>query len=117
MLPFGRPNRGVNPHRFWNRLGVSRRGSSLQGCPREAQMTLRIRILAIVGVWLMTAAMPCAALAQKHGGVLQAYTVDSPASMSIHEEFTVFAERPMQGVFNNLITFDPKVRQNSINSI
>jgi peptide/nickel transport system substrate-binding protein len=58
-----------------------------------------------------------AAQAQKHGGVLQVYTVDSPASMSIHEEVTVFSERPMMGVFNNLVTFDPKVRQNSIRSV
>jgi hypothetical protein len=30
------------------------------------------------------------------------YSPDSPASMSIHEEATVFAEGPMMGVFNNL---------------
>jgi peptide/nickel transport system substrate-binding protein len=75
------------------------------------------RILTIGGAWLLATTVPYAAQAQKHGGVLQVYTVDSPASMSIHEEQTVFAERPMLGVFNNLITFDPKIRQNSINSI
>jgi len=75
------------------------------------------RMLAIGGAWLLATTVPYAAQAQKHGGVLQVYTVDSPASMSIHEEQTVFAERPMLGVFNNLITFDPKIRQNSINSI
>ena len=75
------------------------------------------RMLAIGSAWLLATAVPYAAQAQKHGGVLQVYTVDSPASMSIHEEQTVFAERPMLGVFNNLITFDPKIRQNSINSI
>jgi hypothetical protein len=31
--------------------------------------------------------------------------LDSPASMSIHEEATVVAERPVMGVFNNLVMF------------
>ncbi len=57
------------------------------------------------------------ALAQKSGGVLQVYTLDSPASMSIHEEVTVFSERPMMGVFNNVVTFDPQIRQNSLASV
>ena len=42
---------------------------------------------------------------------------DSPASMSIHEESTVFAEGPMMGVFNNLVMFDQQVKQNSLESI
>ena len=46
------------------------------------------------------------AWAQKPGGVLKMYSPDSPASMSIHEESTVFAEGPMMGVFNNLVMFD-----------
>lgn len=41
------------------------------------------------------------ALAQKPGGILRSFTIDSPASVSIHEENTVFAERPMIPVFNN----------------
>ena len=41
------------------------------------------------------------AAAQKSGGILRQYIIDSPASMSIHEETTVVAERPMMGVFNN----------------
>jgi hypothetical protein len=35
--------------------------------------------------------------AQKQGGILRMYSPDSPASMSIHEESTVFAEGPMMG--------------------
>jgi peptide/nickel transport system substrate-binding protein len=58
-----------------------------------------------------------AALAQKPGGVLKMYSPDSPASMSIHEESTVFAEGPMMGVFNNLVMFDQHVPQNSLQSI
>ena len=43
--------------------------------------------------------------------------IDSPASMSIHEESTVVAERPVMGVFNNLVMFDQHVPQNSLASI
>ena len=57
------------------------------------------------------------ALAQKSGGVLKIHTLDSPASMSIHEESTVYAERPVMAVFNNLVIFDQHVAQNSIGSI
>src|SRR6266446_8133086 len=57
------------------------------------------------------------ALAQKQGGVLKMYNPDSPASMSIHEEATIVSERPMMGVFNNLVMFDQHVPQNSLQSI
>lgn len=55
--------------------------------------------------------------AQKHGGVLKLYNLDRPASMSILEETTGFAQRPMMGIFNNLVMFDQHVRQNSLQSI
>jgi peptide/nickel transport system substrate-binding protein len=55
--------------------------------------------------------------AQKRGGILKMYTPDSPASMSILEEATVFARGPMMGVFNNLVMFDQNVKQNSLASI
>ena len=48
-------------------------------------------------------------LAQKHGGTLRQYMIDSPASMSIHEETTVVAERPLMVVFNNLVMFDQHI--------
>jgi len=57
------------------------------------------------------------ALAQKQGGILRQHIIDSPASMSIHEETTVVAQRPMMGVFNNLVMFDQHVAQNSLSSI
>ena len=57
------------------------------------------------------------AMAQKHGGILREYMIDSPASMSIHEESTVVSERPMMGVFNNLVLFDQHVPQNSLTSV
>jgi peptide/nickel transport system substrate-binding protein len=57
------------------------------------------------------------ATGQKPGGVLRIHLIDSPASMSIHEEATVVAERPMMGVFNNLVIFDQHVPQNTMASI
>ena len=61
---------------------------------------------------VMSAAGPAAA--QKQGGVLKMYTPDSPASMSILEEGTVFAQGPMMGVFNNLVLYDQQIAQSSL---
>src|SRR3974377_2201403 len=66
---------------------------------------------------LLVAVVGAPALAQKPGGILKMYSPDSPASMSIHEEATVFAEGPMMGVFNSLVMFDQHVPQNSLQSI
>jgi peptide/nickel transport system substrate-binding protein len=80
-------------------------------------MGLRSRLaIPFFGLFALMAAVD-AALAQKHGGILKEYIIDSPASMSIHEESTVVAERPMMGVFNNLVMFDQHVPQNSLASI
>jgi peptide/nickel transport system substrate-binding protein len=80
-------------------------------------MARKIRAIAIAGPL-------CAALfsgepvsAQKAGGILKMFTVDSPASMSIHEEATIIAQRPMMGVFNNLVMFDQHARQSSLGTI
>ena len=75
-----------------------------------------IRVLAAAG-WLLAALPAGVALAQKPGGILKMYDPDSPASMSIHEEGTIVSERPMMGVFNNLVMFDQHVKQNSLNSV
>ena len=75
------------------------------------------RGLAIAGVLLMTLAGAQPSIAQKRGGILRMYTPDSPASMSVLEEATVFARGPMMGVFNNLVMFDQQVKQNSLDSI
>jgi peptide/nickel transport system substrate-binding protein len=57
------------------------------------------------------------ALAQKAGGILKISHFDSPASMSLLEEATAAALRPMMGVFNNLVVYDQLVAQNSMKSI
>jgi len=64
----------------------------------------------------VTLAAPVAE-AQKPGGVLIMSHFDSPASMSMHEEATGAVNRPMMGVFNNLVMFDQHVAQNSMASI
>src|SRR5215469_14139971 len=56
-------------------------------------------------------------LAQKSGGILRIPHLDSPASMSIHEESTIAVLGPMMGVFNNLVMFDQHVKQNRFESI
>src|ERR1700682_5215805 len=76
-----------------------------------------LRALAAAGALLTVLAAANAAFAQKQGGILRMYSPDSPASMSIHEEATIFAEGPMMGVFNNLVMYDQYVPQNSLQSI
>jgi peptide/nickel transport system substrate-binding protein len=80
-------------------------------------MTRHSRALAIAALVLVALAAAGPALAQKAGGILKMYDPDSPASMSILEEATIVAERPMMGVFNNLVMFDQHVKQNSLASI
>src|SRR6202048_2123566 len=78
----------------------------------------RVLQLIIAAGALLPAFAACEpAYAQKHGGILKSYSIDSPASMSIHEEVTVFALRPVMGVFNNLVIYDQHVKQNSMQSI
>ena len=74
------------------------------------------RVLVVAGA-LLSAFSADAALAQKQGGILRVTHFDSPASMSLLEESTVAVNRPMMGVFNNLVIFDQHVPQNSLRSI
>src|ERR1700740_1094664 len=81
------------------------------------EMKRDLRALVAAGsVWFALSA-PEPSLAQKPGGILRMYSPDSPASMSILEEATVFAEGPMMGVFNNLVMYDQNVQQTSLSSI
>jgi peptide/nickel transport system substrate-binding protein len=80
-------------------------------------MTRTLCISTVVGACIVVVATAGPAIAQKAGGILKSYSIDSPASMSIHEEATVFALRPAMGVFNNLIMYDQHVKQNSMQSI
>jgi peptide/nickel transport system substrate-binding protein len=73
--------------------------------------------LAAAGALLLAMATAPPASAQKQGGILHLGHFDSPASMSLLEESTQAVNRPMSGVFNNLVTFKQDVKQNSLKSI
>ena len=80
-------------------------------------MTRTLRLCTAVGAALLALTIAHAAAAQKPGGILRSYSIDSPASLSIHEEVTIYALRPVMGVFNNLVMYDQHVKQNSMQSI
>jgi len=80
-------------------------------------MTRHLSSFAVAAGLLIALTAAPAAVAQKQGGILRIYMIDSPASMSIHEESTVVAERPVMGVFNNLVLFDQHVKQNNPDAI
>src|SRR5438874_2052875 len=80
-------------------------------------MEMKLRGFAAAGSLFLAMFVDDAAFAQKQGGILKMYNPDSPASMPIHEEATIVSERPMMGVFNNLVIFDQHVPQNSLESI
>src|SRR6516165_6165015 len=80
-------------------------------------MALKLRAVIAASVLVIAVSDSGAALAQKAGGILKISHFDSPASMSLLEESTTAAIRPMMGVFNNLVVYDQHVAQNSMNSI
>jgi peptide/nickel transport system substrate-binding protein len=80
----------------------------------EETMARALRIGAAIVGCIAASGM---AFAQKSGGILREYQIDSPASMSIHEEATVIAERTVMPVFSNLVIFDQHIAQNSLSTI
>src|SRR6202040_4117113 len=92
-----------------------RKPACTAGGKREMPRSPRALAATVMLVGALFAAEPT--WSQKYGGALKLYTLDSPASMSIHEETTVFAQRPMMAVFNNLVMFDQHASQASVQSI
>ena len=80
-------------------------------------MKRNLGAFATAGALLVALCTTAPALAQKVGGILKIPHFDSPASMSLHEEATAAVNRPMMGVFNNLVMFRQDVPQTSIQSI
>src|SRR5438876_6242454 len=80
-------------------------------------MRRNLHVLTAVGPLLLAMSVGESAFAQKQGGILRMSHFDSPASMSLHEEATAAANRPMMGVFNNLVMYKQDVPQNSMQSI
>jgi peptide/nickel transport system substrate-binding protein len=76
---------------------------------------LRVSTSAAILTFALTA--PSAALAEKAGGILKVGHFDSPASMSMLEESTAAVNRPMMGVFNNLVMFKQDEPQNTPEAI
>jgi peptide/nickel transport system substrate-binding protein len=76
-----------------------------------------VRALTIVAGLVLAACGANLAFAQKSGGILKISFFDNPASMSLHEEATGAALRPVMGVFNNLVMYRQDVAQNSPDSI
>jgi peptide/nickel transport system substrate-binding protein len=82
---------------------------------RRRIMRRDLRALAAAGALVLSSIATAAA--QKQGGILKIGHFDSPASMSMLEESTQAVNRPMSGVFNNLVMFKQDVPQNSMKSI
>src|SRR5467141_3020575 len=80
-------------------------------------MKQRLGALATAAPLLIALCFAQEAAAQKSGGILKIGHFDSPASMSMLEESTLATNRPMMGVFNNLVIFKQDVRQNTLKSI
>ena len=77
----------------------------------------KLRALIAAGGFVAILSAGSPAIAQKSGGTLRISFFDNPASMSLLEEATGAALRPIMGVFNNLVMFDQHVAQNSPQSI
>src|SRR5437016_388264 len=65
------------------------------------------------GPLLLAMSLALGAFAQQSGGTLRIGHFDSPASMSMLEESTLAVNRPMMGVFNNLVMFKQDEPQNT----
>jgi peptide/nickel transport system substrate-binding protein len=97
---------------------MRRRAQRARAMEREEHgMKRDLGVLAAAGTLLLTLFAAETAFAQKTGGILKIPHFDSPASMSLHEEATAAVNRPMMGVFNNLVMFRQDLPQNNVQSI
>jgi peptide/nickel transport system substrate-binding protein len=80
-------------------------------------MIRNLRKLTAAAALVTVIAVTGPAAAQKPGGILRVHAIDTPPSLSMHEEVDAVPARAMMGVFNNLVMFDQHVKQNSTQSI
>jgi peptide/nickel transport system substrate-binding protein len=80
-------------------------------------MACQIRALIFTGGLLLALCAGAPSFAQKSGGVLHVHALDSPPSLSMHEEVDAVPARATMGLFNNLVMFDQHAKQNSMQSI
>src|SRR5437588_7956686 len=78
---------------------------------------MRLGALMAASLLLVALCFVSGAAAQQSGGTLKIGHFDSPASMSMLEESTQAVNRPMSGVFNNLVIFKQDEPQNTPESI
>ena len=77
-----------------------------------------LRVLAAAGAAFLAAMTATdAAFAQKSGGILRVHALDSPPSLSMHDEVDANPARAAMGIFNNLVMFDQHTKQNNMRSI
>src|SRR5258705_4867294 len=100
----------------WFRRGPEPGGRVRRSQGRYTEMKRNLQGYAAAGSFFLAMFAAEAGFAQKQGGILKMYNPDSPASMSIHEEATIISERPMMGVFNNLVMVNQHVPQHSLAS-
>jgi len=62
---------------------------------------------------LFVAASAAPASAQKAGGTLRSPIATTRPAASIHEEATISTVMPFMSIYNNLVVFDPKSKQNA----
>jgi len=74
---------------------------------REHNAMMRFLVGCAAGGILLTLFAGNPVLAQKHGGILKLYVLDSPPSVSILDGPNPVGQRTIAPVFNNLIMFDP----------
>ena len=75
------------------------------GSPRVLARTLVGAVLGIAG---LLAILTTPGAAEKRGGILRVYHIDTPPSASLLEESTNSATIAFMGVYNNLVMFDPR---------
>src|SRR5215469_11933311 len=80
-------------------------------------MSRHLRMLTTLGALLVAKPARLADIAQKPGGVLRVHALDSPPSLSMHEEVDANPARAAMGIFNNLVMFDQHAKQNSMQAI
>jgi peptide/nickel transport system substrate-binding protein len=80
-------------------------------------MTRSLGRFVMVGASLAVIFGSAAALAQKQGGILRVHALDSPPSLSMHEEADAVPARATMGLFSNLVMFDQHAKQNNMQSI
>src|SRR5262249_25367494 len=80
-------------------------------------MSRHLRMLTTLGALLVAISASQAGFAQKPGGVLRVHALDSPPSLSMHEEVDANPARAAMGIFNNLVMFDQHAKRNSMQSI